>query len=498
MKKNYSILIFLLCLATQFYAQTSLPASICDYTLTLAGSPYVADSSITVESGCTLTIEPGVEIRMANSTFMIIKGRVDFLGTATQHIRIHAANTSWGIIYLDNTSEKSTFNHVTIEDATIGPHGNTHADSAFQVAAISGNNSLVEINHCIFKNNLLSLYFFNCKNTLIQNSRFDASNIGEKIHIEMSDSVKIDNNTFYFTAGLGDVIDMDGTRMSTISNNTVFGGDSDGFDIGNSDSTGCDGIFIHGNYIYGMGDKGISPGERCTNINADHNVIVGCDIGISAKAGAQVVADHNTIYGNRLGVRACECLPGWGPGNLTVTNSIIAASVDSTWVVDPASTLTISYCLSDIDLIPGTGNIQGNPMFVSPAMDSTGNFHLSAGSAAINEGDPAFAQDPDGSRSDIGAFYFDPFAGIFSSTAPNGISIYPNPTDNSFTVSFDSQISIDNYSICICDVLGREISRSNLSDKKSKFDTSSLSPGIYSVEILSGDKIKISEKIVVQ
>ena len=498
MKKTYSIIIFVLCFATRLFAQTSLPSSICDYTLTLAGSPYVADSSITVANGCTMTVDPGVEIRMANSSFMIIRGKVDFLGTASQPIRIHAASMNWGIIYLDNTTEKSTFNYVTIEDATIGPHGNTHADSAFQVAAISGNNSLAEINHCVFKNNLLCLYFFNCKNTVIQNSRFDASNIGEKIHIEMSELVNIDNCTFYFTAGTGDVIDMDGTKTSTISNNHVFGGDSDGFDIGNSDSTGCDGIFIHGNFIYGMGDKGISPGERCVNINADHNVIVGCDIGISAKAGAQVVADHNTFYGNRLGVRACDCLAGWGPGTLTVTNSIIAASIDSTWVVDPASTLTISYCLSDIDLIPGIGNIQGNPMFVFPAMDSTGNFHLKINSAAINEGDPAFAHDPDGTRSDIGAFYFDPSAGILPTDDSHFISIFPNPAGNSISVSIETLTGTDNYSVSVCDILGREISRSELTDKKSNFDISSLSPGIYSVEILSGDKIKHTEKIVIK
>jgi hypothetical protein len=500
MKKNYLILFLMMCGTIKLLAQTSLPSSICNMTLTMAGSPYTADSSITIGNGCTLTINPGVEIKMADSSFMIVKGNVNFLGTASQPIRIHAKNTNWGVIYLDNTgSQKSTFDHVIIEDATIGPHGNTHADSAFQIAAISGSNCIAEINHCVFKNNKLCLYFFDCHNTLVKNSFFDSTNVGEKIHIEMSDSVTVDSCKFYFTAGTGDVVDFDSSVMSTISNNKIYGGDSDGLDIGNSDSTGCTNIFIHGNFICGMGDKGISPGEHCTNIKIDHNVIVNCDFGISAKAGAQVVADHNTFYHNRIGVRSCACLPGWGPGNMIVKNSIIASSIDSTWSVDPSSTLTISYSLADMDLIPGIGNVQGNPMFVFSAIDSTGDFHLNAGSPAIDSGDPSFANDADGTRTDMGAFYFDQSAGIFSpDNAKKFITIYPNPAYNSITVSIDPQINGRDYLISISDVLGREIFRSKLSDKRSNLDISKLSPGIYGVRILSGAEIKLNEKIVVQ
>ncbi|MFL5754558.1 MAG: T9SS type A sorting domain-containing protein [Bacteroidia bacterium] len=498
MKKIYAAFSFLMICAGQFFAQTHLPASICGYTLTLAGSPYIADSSIIINNGCYMKVDPGVEIRMADTAFLIIRGKADFLGTAAQPIRIHAQNSNWGIIYLDNTSpaQKSTFNYVSIEDAGIGPHGNTHADSAFQVAAISGNNSVAEINHCVFKNNLLCLYFFNCINTTVKNCRFDSSNVGEKIHGEMSDSVKVDSCTFYFTAGLGDVIDFDGSTNVTLSNNHIYGGDSDAFDIGNSDSTGCNGVNIFGNYVYGMGDKGISAGEHCSNIYAHHNVIVGCNFGISAKAMAQAVADHNTFYANRVGVRSCDCLAGWGPGNLTVTNCIIAASLDTTWVVDAASTLTISYSLSDIDLIPGTGNIQGSPMFVSPGLDSTANFHLTAGSAAIDNGDPAFMPDPDGTRSDIGAFYFNQATGISTSALKDPVLIYPNPAGSSVFVTLQGKNS--DCFIRLSDVLGREVLSAGLAAEKNRVDISSLSPGIYYARILSGNATVHTKKLVVQ
>lgn len=499
MKQYYLIFSFIISSAIPLFAQTNLPSSICWDTLRLSESPYIANSSITIENGCYLKVEPGVEIRMGDSTFLIIRGKVDFTGTASQPIHIHAKNSDWGIIYLDNTGpdQKSTFKHVTIEDATIGPHGNTQQDTAFQVAAISGSNSLAEIDHCHFKNNLMCLYFFGCDNTLIKNSRFDSSNVGEKIHVEMSDTFRLDSCTFYFTAGIGDVIDFDGSKMATISNNHIYGGDSDGLDIGNSDSTGCDGVFISGNFIFGMGDKGISPGERCTNIHIDHNIITGCNYGISAKGGAEVFADHNTLYANRVGLRSCNCLAGWGSGNMTITNSIIAASIDSTWTVDQTSTLTISYSLSDIDLIPGTGNSQGNPMFVSPTTDSTGNFRLNSASAAIDSGDPLFAVDPDGTISDVGAFYFDQFTGFFSDNVL-ATTIYPNPAGKSVIILTPPEHNNNNYFISVSDILGREIITSKLSDGKTYFDISSLSPGGYNFRIMQGDEINFNKKIIVQ
>ena len=52
---------------------------------------------------------------------------------------------------------------------------------------------------------------------------------------------------------------------------------------------------------------------------------------------------------------------------------------------------------------PGPWNIDEDPEFVNP---DAGNYHLQMTSPCIDRGDPNFSPDPDGTRADIGAFYF--------------------------------------------------------------------------------------------
>lgn len=502
MKREYfnliAGLILISCIGLK--AQTVLSSQLCNETLTLANSPYMAHTTVVVPQGCSLKVEPGVEIRMAQSAFLIIRGQAEFRGTVSQPVYIHAKDTSWGLIYLDNTGTdvRSVFDHVVIRDATIGPHGTTHEDSAFQVAAISGWGSGAEISYCIFTSNLMCVYFYDCPNTVIKSCRFDIDNIGEKIHIERCDHTRIDSCEFFFTAGLGDVIDIDGSDSCAVSHCCIFGGDGDAIDVGNSDSTGCRHVEIAGNFIWDMGDKGVSAGERCTDITIHHNVILGCDLGISAKAGAVAYADHNTLYGNRIGVRACDCLAGWGPGSLEVTNSIIAGSADSTFVVSSAASLAVSYSLSDVELIPGTGNIMGDPLFVSAVADTSGDFHLTAASPAIDQGDPAAGNDPDGTRNDIGAHYFNKAIGISSVQGKKMIRVFPNPARHSCTVVVDSEAPGERFHVSIIDMHGHKVSAAELTHKRSQINIAGIRPGIYIIEMLTENKLKFVERIVIE
>jgi len=107
--------------------------------------------------------------------------------------------------------------------------------------------------------------------------------------------------------------------------------------------------------------------------------------------------DHCTIYGNRLSS------PGGtqvgGVTGCTVTNSIV-------WNNTPLNcdpTTIASY--SDIQGgWPGIGIIDADPLLWDP---DGHDFHLLQVSPCIDTGNPAHAPDPDGSRTDMGALWFD-------------------------------------------------------------------------------------------
>ena len=69
----------------------------------------------------------------------------------------------------------------------------------------------------------------------------------------------------------------------------------------------------------------------------------------------------------------------------------------------------------------GLGNIDSDPLFVDPG---NGDYHLQSISPCINTGDPSSPLDPDGTRADMGAFYFHQIkiAANFTSNTNNGYS----------------------------------------------------------------------------
>ncbi len=499
MNPKLLLLPFVLFAIGQSVGQTNLPSVLaCNEILTTSGNPYIVDSTITIKPGCTLTVNPGVEIRMAENTHLIINGKVDFLGTAAQPIYIHAKDTTWGNILIDSTlALKSTFNYVNIENARQSVGINQ------EPGAIYGYFSVVEIKNCYFKNNLRCIVIYQCPNAIIKNCTLDSTNVGEKIHGQYCNNALVDNCILYPTDGDRDAIDFDASNNIMLSNNYILGGGDDGFDIGQCDSVGCNGVTIQGNYIYNMFNKGISNGELCLNVNINHNVIVGCAMGIGAKSGAQVVADHNTLYNNRLGINSYDHLnQTWGPGHLTVTNCIIAGS-DTTWNVDPTAFLAVSYCMSDDSLLPGIGNLIGDPMFVSPidtrfpACCETGDFHLSFTSAAIDKGDPTFALDPDGSRTDIGRFYLGQNTSIQKLDQNAAFElIYPNPGNGHFTLRLIPDYKINR--LVVLDISGKVVKENEFFGSRTAYqiDLSSQAAGVYYLKLYGGSGISTQKVIV--
>ena len=133
--------------------------------------------------------------------------------------------------------------------------------------------------------------------------------------------------------------------------------------------------------------------HRCTILGneADYGGGVYIDSGV-------VDFDHCTISENVVGLNPNAAIYNDG-GTLSITNSILWNDFPDE-IVGSAS---ISY--SDIEGgWGGTGNIDSDPLFVNPA---GGDYHLRLLSPCIDAGDPASPLDPDGTRADMGAYYYD-------------------------------------------------------------------------------------------
>jgi uncharacterized protein (TIGR02145 family)/uncharacterized delta-60 repeat protein len=87
---------------------------------------------------------------------------------------------------------------------------------------------------------------------------------------------------------------------------------------------------------------------------------------------------------------------------LRVNNCIIWGNLP-VQISDDLGTTSINY--SNIQNgWEGVGNLDEDPLFIDP---ENSNYHLSIASPCIDSGNPIFAHDPDGTVSDMGAYYFD-------------------------------------------------------------------------------------------
>ncbi len=104
----------------------------------------------------------------------------------------------------------------------------------------------------------------------------------------------------------------------------------------------------------------------------------------------------NTTYSNYWGSIYCE------DAYINVNNSIIWNNQNSGFNFYNGGYADVIYSDTQ-DYFVGDGNIMQNPLFINP---TNGNYHLQETSPCIDTGDPASPLDPDGTITDMGAYYF--------------------------------------------------------------------------------------------
>jgi parallel beta-helix repeat protein len=369
-------------------------------TLDKTDLPYVASGDVSVEKGATLTIAQGVTMLMPSKAGIYVEGRLLVKGSAERPVRIRpdAANgaSDWGAICFDGSEDTSKIEYAIITGTTLGRDALNHR------AGINGNNSHVVMDHLTMSNIIFPLYFEG-GSTICRNSSITIDHIcNGGIHIGRGGAI-VENNEWISTGKTinTDAVDIKGVDRGIVRGNRIYnfnGFNSDGIDLGEAATN----ILVEGNYIYGNRDKGISCGGRSTCIVKD-NIVVGCDLGIGVKdSGSFAELVNNTFVRNNKGIAVYEKVFPRGGGSVIARNMIISASKYASIEADSKSTLEISYSLSDMDIMTGTGNMIGDPRFIDP---KNNNFQVAGGSMCLNAGDPGSAKDPDGTRANIGAWY---------------------------------------------------------------------------------------------
>ena len=134
---------------------------------------------------------------------------------------------------------------------------------------------------------------------------------------------------------------------------------------------------------------------------------------------------NNTIVGNSgYGIHENE----WNDnicGPTLVRNTILRENAKGEIDIRNPDPFTVTYS-NIMRGYEGVGNIDADPLFVDAA---NGDYNLQSGSPCIDAGDPSSPLDPDGTRTDMGALYYD-------QSVPS--RLYGDVTNNGAVTSLDA------------------------------------------------------------
>lgn len=345
-----------------------------DTVWTAAGNPWVVTGAVEVTAGATLTIEAGVraEVQPGVSIVASAGGRIEALGSTADPVLVGPAveGENWGRIGADGEGSALILRHV---DVSFG-----------QGAVLNGAEGTIEF--CYFHDyTAVAGAPFLSRPIVVSESAASMSVRTTRVrgyHETLFRNGLITIEDCLFEEVAGDGVDFDTAVPGSVIRGCTFRHGAavnvDAVDLG----SGTVGTEVSQCLIYDFPfDKGISIGERSSNIVVSACVIYDVETGIAVKDSSRAHLVNNTIVAAQAALRLYEKFAGGGPGAATADNNILWANGQAAELLD-GSTLDLAY--SDVQGgYPGTENLDSDPDFRNPSVN---DYRLLPGSPCIGAG----------------------------------------------------------------------------------------------------------------
>ncbi len=349
-------------------------------------SPYYVDADVTVRANDSLVIEPGVEVRVSGNFNFTVLGIMAALGTPQDSINFTATQgvpSAWhGLTFSGASADRSILRYVVLKYAF---HGFDCEDSD----PIVTNSSFSYCGSSAAK-------FFHSNGKIIDCQIESMSALGVLVSDQSHATVQ---RCHFVNCGTAAVSVITG-GLPLIDNNIIEGGRNNGISLNAAGAA----TVVSWNVVLMPGVSGIYVWQS-NGVEVIRNVVyLAQGAGIVFFQSTNVTLTNNTIIGSgQYGVQI------YGNSSGTVSSNLIGESVRSGLFVSTSN----PQCSYDDLYQNQTGDYEGvaagqNDMHVYPSLVNPGtfDFHPRNNSPVVDRGDPNLQLDPDGTRADIGAWFY--------------------------------------------------------------------------------------------